>query len=80
MEQYAGRPMRQACRPGGADWSGALAALRHMAAASAVAPYLHARLHSADSTVTHNLAELSDAELMMEAEALEQKLLAATRH
>jgi hypothetical protein len=30
--------------------------------------------------VTHNLAELSDAELMMEAEALEQKLLAATRH
>ena len=73
------RPMRQACRPGGADWSGALAALRHMAAASAVAPYLHARLHSADITVPHNLAELSDAELMMEAEALEQKLLAATR-
>jgi hypothetical protein len=43
--------------------------------ASIAAPYCHPRLSQTDVRVEHSLADKSDAELLLEAEELQQKLL-----
>ena len=92
-EQAMARALREAIAnaPGGPDitpLSAMLMVLRWgmemgdllptiMGAAVAAAPYVHPRLNSSELRVRHEFDGMSDAELLIEAQAIERKLVEA---